>query len=303
MAMKPSTPPPAMAMAPTTPMAGGATPAAVPTTVSMDLPPSIQQLIQAPTPGVNQSGLGTIPTGTTAANPNAAVLDFRQQPSYEEGGMIGPGGMPVRPAGVQPQQTQGGMANPQMADMQVNDMLSKNPEVTARVRAAIEAGIQSGEVSQQELQMATQLAQVALQNPSMYPQLRQFAIDRGLAGPNDLPMEYDQGLVIALVTAAKAMAADVQIGGVEMNPQYAGGQQPQMNMQPPMQQPPVQEMEFGGMVYGPSHDDGGVRVKMAQGGEIEVEGGEYVIPKDIVARKGTEFFDKLIGKDGKTDVA
>ena len=94
MAMKPSTPPPAMAMAPTTPMAGGATPAAVPTTVSMDLPPSIQQLIQAPTPGVNQSGLGNIPTGTTAANPNAAVLDFRQQPSYEEGGMIGPGGMP-----------------------------------------------------------------------------------------------------------------------------------------------------------------------------------------------------------------
>ena len=57
------------------------------------------------------------------------------------------------------------------------------------------------------------------------------------------------------------------------------------------------------MVYGPSHDDGGVRVKMKHGGEIEVEGGEYVIPKDIVARKGTEFFDKLIGKDKKTDMA
>jgi hypothetical protein len=107
-------------------------------------------------------------------------------------------------------------------------------------------------------------------------------------------MEYDQGLVIALVTAAKAMAADVQI-------ESTGQQMPAQQM--PMQQPPMQEMEFGGMVNGPSHDNGGVRVKMKNGGEIEVEGGEYVIPKDIVAKKGTEFFDKLIGKDGKTDVA
>ena len=296
MAMTPNTTPAAMAP---TPVAGGATPAAIPTTVSMDLPPSIQQLIQAPTPGVNQSAVGTIPTGVQGGNPQYPVLDFRMQPStFEQGGMVPPNagmqGMAPQQAGLQPQQPQGGMPNPQMADMQVNDMLSKNPEVVARIRAAIEAGIQSGEISQQEIQMATQLAQVAMQNPAMYPQLRQFAIDRGLAGPNDLPMEYDQGLVIALVTAAKAMAADVQI-------ESTGQQMPAQQM--PMQQPPMQEMEFGGMVNGPSHDNGGVRVKMKNGGEIEVEGGEYVIPRDIVAKKGTEFFDKLIGKDGKTDVA
>ena len=123
---------------------------------------------------------------------------------YKRQGLIGPSGMPA-PTGVGLQTQAPQQMNPQMADMQINDMLSKNPEVVARIRAAIEAGLQSGELSQQELQMATQLAQVALQNPQMYPQLRQFAIDRGLAGPNDLPMEYDQGLVIALVTAAKAM--------------------------------------------------------------------------------------------------
>jgi hypothetical protein len=33
---------------------------------------------------------------------------------------------------------------------------------------------------------------------------------------------------------------------------------------------------------------------MKGGGEIEVEGGEYVIPKDIVKAKGTEFFDKML---------
>ena len=85
--------------------------------------------------------------------------------------------------------------------------------------------------------MATQLAQVALQNPQMYPQLRQFAIDRGLAGPNDLPMEYDQGLVIALVTAAKAMAADVQLESVE-------GMTPAQPMQQPMQQPQLHLQSF-----------------------------------------------------------
>jgi len=30
---------------------------------------------------------------------------------------------------------------------------------------------------------------------------------------------------------------------------------------------------------------------------IEAEGGEYVIPTNVVKAKGTEFFDKLIGKD------
>jgi len=280
MAMRPT---PTPAMAPSAVATTGATPAAVPTSVSLDLPPSIQQLIAAPTPGVAEQNIGNIPTGVQNTNPQFPVLDFRMQPTqYEQGGMV------PAAAGLQMQGPQ--QMNPQMLDMQVNDMLSKNPEVVARVRAAIEAGIQSGELSQQEINMAVQLAQVAMQNPSMYPQLRQFAIERGLAGPNDLPMEYDQGLVIALVTAAKAMAADVQIENA--------GSQPM-----PPQQPPVQEMEFGAMVHGPSHDDGGVRVKMKYGGEIEVEGGEYVIPKDVVKAKGTDFFDKLIGKDKKTDMA
>ena len=302
MAMNPTTQSPAMAPSPA--VAPGATPQAVPSTVSMDLPQSIQQLISMPSAGVNERAVGNIPTGTAATNPQYPVLDFRMQPSYAMGGQVPEledfrnrqssyemGGQV--PAGLQTGQAAGPM-NPQMADMQVNDMLAKNPEVVARIRAAIEAGIQSGEISQQEIQMATQLAQVALQNPQMYPQLRQFAIDRGLAGPNDLPMEYDQGLVIALVTAAKAMAADVQLESVE-------GMSPAQPMQQPMQQPP--EMATGGLLQGASHADGGIPIKMKGGGMIEAEGGEYIIPKHIVAQKGTEFFDKLIGKDKKTDTA
>jgi hypothetical protein len=112
----------------------------------------------------------------------------------------------------------------------------------------------------------------------MYPQIRQMAISRGIATEADLPAQFDEGLVMAIIAAGKSMEADVQIEGG----------------QAPMPQPPVQEMEFGGMVNGPSHDQGGVRVKMKGGGEIEVEGGEYVIPKDVVKKKGTDFFDKML---------
>jgi len=146
--------------------------------------------------------------------------------------------------------------------------------------------------------MAVQLAEVVLQNPDMYPQMRQFAIQRGLIPAEDIPEQYDQGLVIAIIIAAKAMKADVQLEDVQMNPEV--GQVAPMQgaqMQQPMQQPP--EMATGGLLQGASHANGGVPIKMKGGGMIEAEGGEYIIPKHIVAQKGTEFFDKLIGKDNK----
>jgi hypothetical protein len=252
---------------------------AVPSSTSLDLPPSIQSLIDMPAAGVASGAIRQIQTGTTAQDPNYASLDFRMQPTYQEGGMVGPGGMPVRPAGIQPQQ--GTAVNPQMLEMQVNEIMSKNPEAVARIRAGIEAGIQSGELDANELNTIIQLAKTVMQNPDMYPQIRQMAISRGIATEADLPAEFDQGLVIAIIAAGKSMEADVQLE----------------SGQAPMPQPPVQEMEFGGIVNGPSHDQGGVRVKMKHGGEIEVEGGEYVIPKDIVAKKGTDFFDKMLQAD------
>jgi len=249
---------------------------AVPSSTSLDLPPAIQSLIDMPAAGVASGAIRPIQTGTVAQDPNFPALDFRMQPTYQEGGMVGPGGMPMRPAGVQPQQ--GTATNPQMMEMQVNEIMSKNPESVARIRAGIEAGIQSGELDANELNTIIQLAKTVMQNPEMYPQIRQMAIQRGIATEADLPAQFDEGLVIAIIAAGKSMEADVQIEGG----------------QAPMPQPPVQEMEFGGMVNGPSHDQGGVRVKMKSGGEIEVEGGEYVIPKDVVKKKGTDFFDKML---------
>ena len=245
---------------------------AVPDSVSLDLPPAIETLITMPAPPVTQAALGEIPTGVQATNPQYPALDFRMQPMVmQEGGMV-----PTPPAGLQPQMAQGPM-NPAMMDGQINQTMAQNPEMVARIRAAIEAGIQSGELDANELNMIIQLARTVQQNPSMYPQIRQMAIQRGIIPAEEIPEQYDEGLITAIIMAAKAMEADVQIESAE-------GMQPQ----------PTQMMNEGGVLIGPSHAQGGIPVKVAGVNNAEMEGGEYVIPKNVVRAKGTEFFDKML---------
>ena len=272
-----------MVMKPTNPMAmEEGVPAAVPTSVSLDLPQSIETLITMPTVPVTQGALGEIPTGTTqGGNPNVAAMDFRNQPMggqgqtmmMQEGGMI--------PSAQMPQ----GPMNSSMMEGQINQTLSANPEAVARIRAAIEAGIQSGELDANELNMIIQLAKTVQQNPAMYPQIRQMAIQRGILPAEEIPEQYDEGLITAIIMAAKAMEADVQIESADapMAPV------PQTPAQPPAQ------MAVGGLVVGPSHSKGGVRGRVRGSGQVdfEVEGGEYVVNAKTVAKKGTDFFDKL----------
>ena len=257
-------------------------PAAVPTSVSLDLPQSIETLITMPTVPVTTGALGEIPTGTTQdGNPNAPSLAFRNQPMggqdqtmmMQEGGMI--------PSAQMPQ----GPMNSSMMEGQINQTLSANPEAVARIRAAIEAGIQSGELDANELNMIIQLAKTVQQNPAMYPQIRQMAIQRGILPAEEIPEQYDEGLITAIIMAAKAMEADVQIESADapMAPV------PQTPAQPPAQ------MAVGGLVVGPSHSKGGVRGRVRGSDQVdfEVEGGEYVVNAKTVAKKGTDFFDKL----------
>jgi len=226
---------------------------------SLDLPENIQQLLTTPLTSVAQ------PSG----NQPMGMQPSEQAISYQEGGMVQPAG--IQPMGMQPQQPM----DPQVMDMELNKMMSENPELVARIRAGIEAGLQSGELSMEELSMAIELAKSVLQDPSMYPQIRQFAIQKGLATEEELPAEYDEGLIMALIMASKALEADVQFKG----------QQPMQGMQ---------EMQDGGVLKGPSHNDGGIPVKVAGDQIAEMEGGEYVIPRSVVMAKGTDFFDKML---------
>jgi len=246
----------------------------MPNTPSLDLPPQIQSLVNMPEETFNT-------------------------PMYQEGGM-------VQPAGMQMQQQ--GPRSGQALDMEISQTMKNNPEVLARIRAGIEAGLQTGELSIEELNMAVELAKVVLQNPAMYPQIRQFAIQKGLATEQDLPVEYDEGLIIALITAGKAMEADIQFQPVQQ--MEDGGQLkeiPQGNMGlsklPESVRNKMGYMQDGGVLKGPAHSDGGIPVKVAGVNNAEMEGGEYVIPKKVVMAKGTEFFDRMLANyEDKPDV-
>ena len=251
---------------------------------SLDLPPVLQSLMSMPVAG----GQGAMQGGQAAMQ--SGMQELRQLgilPTYQEGGMVGPGGMPVRPqAGLAPAGQDAPPMSGQAMDVEVQRLMKQNPQQVQQVQQAIMSGLQSGEITMQELNMMAQLAKVASQNPQMYPQIRQFAIQQGIATEQDLPQEYNQGLVLVILLAAQA--AQTQSQGGAMQPQQGA---PPAPMPQAAMQAPVASMRMGGPLPANSRNkDGSV--------PIIAHEGEYVIPSDVVRRKGTDFFDKMIGKDG-----
>lgn len=236
---------------------------------SLDVPPALKNLIQGGNlPMVNMQAVNRpIPTGTGTGNKSVPALDYRFQPyAFEEGGMVGPGGMPIQQGMPQPQNT---------APMSAEDMdgemartVQNNPQAIQQLAGELQNAIASGEINADQVNMGLQLAMSAVQDPSVYPQLRQYALQQGLAEETDLPMEYDEGLAFVIILACK-LALGMEVPGM--------GQ--------PMQQG-LPSMRSGGQLPMDSPNPGG-------GIPIMAHEGEYVIPKDVVARKGTEFFDKL----------
>lgn len=223
----------------------------------------------------------TAGTGLAGALPSigrgAGALP-RMTPSYQVGGQVGPAGMPIRPQAVQQQAgvQQGGQQgpmSPQMVEMRIQQFMQQRPDLVGQIQAAVNEGLMSGELTQQELNTMVQLATTVLRNPNLYPQVRQFAIQQGLATEADLSPQYDEGIVIAIIIAGRAAQANV--GGQNM---MAGGS-PQM-----AQQRPIQSLEKGGRVMGTDSEPV----------LIEAHTGEYVIPKHIVDMKGREFFDRML---------
>lgn len=210
-----------------------------------------------------------MPVRQTPAGP---ILDVH---SYAQGGLVGPGGAPshVPPAaagGLGAQTAQPAQMSPQVLEMQIQEILRKNPQAIATIQEAMQKAMESGQLTPDELNQAVQLAQMALNNPQMWPRLRQHAIQQGLADDNEIPQQFDQGLVIALLIAGRAL-------------QQGGGASPvQQN------QEPVRELPQGGgaLPAKSANPDGSVPIKAHEG--------EYVVPPEVVRAKGTEFFDKLV---------
>ena len=274
-----------------------------PNTTSLDLPPALASILSMGNTSQAPAPMSPAP----APSPGLSSGMMGQQVfSYEQGGMVGMGGMPepmgMPPGGMPSNNTMmpppGGVGlapegqgtqqmTPQMLEMQVNQFASQNPQQVEGIRVAIQQVMQSGELTQQELNMVVQLATVAAQNPEMYPYVRNFAIQQGIATEQDLPPEYDQGLVFVLLLAARAMQQDM--GGQDM---MSGGS-PAMTgagsvstAQVSSGAPP--SMAKGGMTPDSRKADGSVLINAHEG--------EFVIPANVVKMKGKEFFDNLVEK-------
>jgi len=246
---------------------------------SLDVPPALENLIKGGNlPMINMAAVNRpIPTGTGTSNKAVPALDYRFQPfAFQEGGMVGPGGMPVQDGMPQPMNR--APLTPEQMDGQMAQTVQNDPQRIQALAAELQNAIASGELNADQVNMGLQLAQSAVQDPNLYPQLREFAINNGLAEQEDLPMEYDEGLAFVIILACK-LALGMPVPGM--------GQ--------PMQQG-MPSMRAGGALPEESPNPGG-------GIPIMAHEGEYVIPKEVVQRKGTEFFDKLIQANNGSKVS
>lgn len=260
-----------------------------PTSTSLDLPPDLAGLMnQGAMPTINQQAIGTIPMGTTATNQAAPAFDINLQPTYAEGGMVGPDGMPdmtgmanLPPAtgvGVQPGMSPNKRMTPEIMEMNIQEFLRNNQQEVAEFRKVVEYLISTGELTQQELNMVEQLATTALQNPDMYPYIRNYAIQQGLASEQDLSPEYDEGLVYVLILVARALKSGQAAPEPEPRNFAMGGEVT-----------PYSDGSDGGAVKGPG-------TGTSDSVPIRVSSGEYVIPAHVVKMKGKEFFDSMLEK-------
>ncbi len=155
----------------------------------------------------------------------------------------------------------------QQVQAEMQRIQQENPQAVAQVKQEIMALMQSGELTAQELNQMVQLARAALQDPNLYPQIRKFAIQQGLGTEQDIPQEYDQGLLITVVLAGQAMA-----GGEAPQGQPQGGVMPSMK-------------EGGPLPTKSNNPDGSI--------PINAHEGEYVVPAEVVRHYGTKFFEDL----------
>lgn len=249
-----------------------------PSTASLDLPPALARMLAMPAQSYAEGGMvgpGGVPQRPMAASPMA--MNVAQQ-----------GGAPV--VGIAPPGQQGRPLNFAAVDQQAQQFMQQNPQQVEQIRATVQQAIAAGEIDEQSLNMFVQIATTALQNPEMWPQLRQVLIRQGMLDAEDVGEEYDQGFLIILYIIGKTMGSEAQA------PQQGMPQAPQQGMPMSQGQPPQMSMEEGGALPSKSSNpDGSI--------PINAHEGEYVIPADVTRRLGTDHFDRLIAKargmDGK----
>ena len=219
-----------------------------------------------PSGGLSTGGFGStasaadggqaVPGGFNRAGQQGAMPNSPQPP-----GLQLPGAPTAPPAAAN--------MHPALANLHVQNKMA-NPQVMQAMKTHISQAIQAGRVNPQQLQLMGQLAQSAMQHPELWPKLREFAMQAGLPDAQSLPMQFNQGMCMALLAASQAAQHGDQPGA------FANG----------------------GQLHGPGSgtSDSIHAQNISTGQPVKLSNGEYIIPADVVATKGKEFFDNIVRK-------
>lgn len=201
--------------------------------------------------------------------------------------IAGDGSAPPAPdlpdAGLQPADNPSNPISADVVEQQIQQFIQQHPAAVAQIKQVIAQATASGELDPQELNMLAGLAITVLRNPALYPQIREYIIQQGIASEADVPKEYDQGLVIAVLLAARAQQGNPS---TDMPGDTSPDNGPQAGLAPPSPAAGRPSFKEGGQVPGTPDQPVGVTA----------HGGEYVVPSHVVAMKGREFFDKLVAQ-------
>lgn len=237
---------------------------------------SIERLISMATDPLYDSpdpaNVGALTQGVPQPGAQAPSMNYRMNPSYAEGGVVTPNGPPAPAAGIAA--PTGAPTSPQRMDQEIQRIEQQHPQVIQQLTQMIQQAMQAGEIDPQELNQLKQLATAAYQNPQLWPQLKQFAEQQGLAEPGEFPEQYEQSMILILLIATRAASSATSDAGV---PQSEG-------------QVPEDTFKDGGYTGVSKNEDGSIAANLHEK--------EYVVPDWVVAEKGTDFFDKL-SKRGK----
>ena len=166
---------------------------------------------------------------------------------------------------------------------QVNRIL-RDPRMKQEIAVRAQALMDSGELTIDEVQLMARVAEAAMYNQQLYPQLRQFVAEQGMT---PLPAAYDPAVVVKIMAIARVLQ--------EMQPATPPGEVPPMDQ---AQVSPPPGVIQGGLINGPGtgRSDSIGTVNRSSGEPVSVANNEYIIPEHVVRIKGREFFDKLLAR-------
>lgn len=240
-------------------------------------------------PGGSSGDEAAAAAGANAAGPgmaNGGIVGL-SGPRYADGGAVTPMlSMGFADGGG----IEGSQPSPETVNQQVSQIL-RNPQMRQRIVAGAQQLMQTGELTPQEVTTMGQIAEASMQNPALYPKLRQFVAQQGMS---PLPPSFDPSVIVKILAISRALS---ESGGGMAAPGGPG-------MTPPGQVPPTDQAQMqnpagmanGGFLQGPGtgRSDSIGTVNESTGQPVRVANGEYVIPKHVVAAKGRDFFDKML---------